>query len=79
MVEEVDCSGSGHEVKGGKEDEEGGAYDGRDQVVLEVGPEVVEVFDGEGGEMSGDGDEEWNKEQVHGVGDQVMVAEFHIL
>lgn len=79
MVEEIDGSGSGHEVEGGEKDEEGGADDGRDEVVLELGPEAVEVFDGEGGEMSGYGDEERNEEQVHGVGDQVMVAEFHIL
>lgn len=29
--------------------------------------------------MGGDGDEERDEEEVHSVGDQVMVSEFHVL
>lgn len=44
MVDQVDGSGAGHEVEGGEEDEEGGADDSYDEVVLDLRPKVVEVF-----------------------------------
>jgi len=43
-VEEVDGCGSGHDVEGGSQGEDGGYSDDAEEVVLEVGPELLNLL-----------------------------------
>lgn len=42
-------------------------------------PYLVEVFDGESRQLSSDGADYREEDEVHPMGDEVMVPEFHIL
>lgn len=77
-VEKVDLSGSGHDVEGGQKNDEGRTERDRDEVELEVVPEVEQVLELQGGEMGGGGGEQGEEEEVHGVGDEIMVAELDV-
>uniref|UniRef100_J3LAR7 Uncharacterized protein n=1 Tax=Oryza brachyantha TaxID=4533 RepID=J3LAR7_ORYBR len=78
-VDEVDGARAGQEVDGGEEHEEGGAGHDGDEVEAEVRPEVSDVAGGERGEVDGDGDDERRQQEVHAVGDEVVVPELHVL
>lgn len=41
-------------------------------------PEVIEVLERECRELSGDSNQKRGKEKVHPMGDEVVVAQFHI-
>jgi len=78
-VDEIDRPRTGEEVEGGEEDEERGAEDHGDEIKPEMIPEVVEVLDREGRELGGDEDDEGCEEEVHAMGDEVVVTELDIL
>lgn len=62
------------EVEGGEEDEEGGAEDDRQEVVPEMVPEEVQVLWGAGGELGEGEGQEGDEEEVHCMGDEVVVT-----
>lgn len=78
-VHEVDGSGSGHDVNGGSENQESGAGDDGDEVVLEVEPEAAKVVGV--GLRSLDKNDGGERDQKEGqeMGHQVMVAQLHVL
>lgn len=43
VIDQINGSGSGHDVNGQTEDEDGGADDDADEIVLEVKPELLNV------------------------------------
>ncbi|KAB8102976.1 hypothetical protein EE612_035136, partial [Oryza sativa] len=78
-VEEVDGAGAGEEVEGGEEDEEGGAGDDGEEVEAELLPQVGDVAWGHGGELHGHQRHQRRQQQVHAVGDEVVVPQLHVL
>jgi len=42
-------------------------------------PNIIEVLEGEGGELSSNQHHKGGKAEVHSMSDEVMVTEFHIL
>lgn len=78
-VDEIDGPRTGEEVEGGEEDEERGAEDHGNEIKPEMIPEVMEVLDREGGELGSDEDHKGCEEEVHAMGDEVVVTKFDIL
>lgn len=78
-VDEIDWARPGKEVDSGQEDEKRGAENDGYEVEAEMVPEVMEVMEGEGGDLGGDDDHEWGEKEVHAMGDEVVVAKLNVL
>lgn len=79
-INEVDLAVAAHEVDGGEDGHEGGAADDGEDVVAEVvGAELPHLLQLGDGEVGGGGEEEGEGEKVHGVRDEVVVAELYVL
>lgn len=78
-VDEVNGSGSGHDVYGGSEYEEGAADDDADEVVLEVEPEMVEILRVHLCCLNNDYGHQRDETECPKVSDEIMVTQFHVL
>jgi len=78
-VEEVDGGGAGHDVEGGSQGEDGGYCDDAEEVVLEVGPQLLNVLRLHLRGLDEDYGHQREQAQGHQVCHQVVVPQFHIL
>jgi hypothetical protein len=79
VVDEVDGSRAGHDVDGRSGNENGGEDDDADEIVLEVEPELVNVVRVELGGLDDNDSYERDQTKSQEVGNQVVVAQFHVL
>lgn len=78
-VNKVHRSWPSEEVEGGDEDKERGTNNHGDEVEAEVLPEDMKVSDGECRHVGSDEDEEGKDEEVHAMGDDIVVTKLDIL
>lgn len=79
IIHEVNGSRACHDVNCGSENEDCGAGDDADEVVLKVEPKVVKVLRVHLRGLDDDDGHERDQEEGQEVGDEVMVTEFHVL
>lgn len=77
-VDQINWPAAREEVDGGEEDKKRGAEYRRDEVETEMVPEVMEVLDGEGGKLRQEDGNEGREEQIHPMGDEVVITKLDI-
>lgn len=79
-VEEVDLAGAAHQVDGGEHRHERRArHDGEHVVAEVVAEELLHLLHLRHRQLGRRGQEERDGQEVHGVGDEVVVPQLHVL